>query len=234
MSYDSIKSILGFFITEVDRVLRYYQVYNALNSYNTDEYNQSDIERLNALYYEVETSYRSYGEDGHIDYSEQYYLNVIQTLGGVLGQNFNPGLSYGNIGTDFEIDLSLNSGLNPTQIIQQSIDGVRSLISSHLYDYEEVNVSNGINPDNYNPSMNPLTVEDSEKVISKVGVILGAIRNISVVISVIILMIIGVKYIFGSVEEKANYKATLLPYIIGFVMSVTGTTIVSFIYNMVK
>jgi hypothetical protein len=46
-------------------------------------------------------------------------------------------------------------------------------------------------------------------------------------------MIIGFKYIIGSVEEKANYKATMLPYIIGCVLAVSGTSIVSFIYNAI-
>ena len=57
------------------------------------------------------------------------------------------------------------------------------------------------------------------------------ITNITVVASVIILMVIGVKYIIGSVEEKANYKATLLPYIIGIIFAVSGTTIVDAIYK---
>ena len=61
--------------------------------------------------------------------------------------------------------------------------------------------------------------------------ILGAIRNISIVVSVITLMIIGLKYIIGSAEEKANYKETMIPYIIGCILAVSGTTIVSFIYN---
>ena len=59
-------------------------------------------------------------------------------------------------------------------------------------------------------------------------------RNVSVVVAVISLMIIGLKYIFGSVEEKANYKATMMPYIIGCVLAASGTTIVTFIYNAVK
>ncbi len=89
-----------------------------------------------------------------------------------------------------------------------------------------------IDPDNYNPD--DLTKGDSQLVLDKAGVILGAVRNISVVVAVITLMVIGTKYILGSVEEKANYKATLLPYVIGCVLAVAGTSIVNFIYNMVK
>lgn len=90
-----------------------------------------------------------------------------------------------------------------------------------------------IDPGFYNPTSSEPTQEDSQKFVGKVGVILGAVRNISVVISVIALMIIGIKYIFGSVEEKANYKQTLIPYVVGAVLVVSGTTLVSFIYNAV-
>lgn len=93
-------------------------------------------------------------------------------------------------------------------------------------------LSSTINPNNYIPDV--LTDEDLDVVTDKIGVVLGTIRNISVVVSVIALMIIGLKYIFGSVEEKANYKATLVPYVIGFVLAIAGTTLVDFIYNMVN
>ena len=86
-----------------------------------------------------------------------------------------------------------------------------------------------INPDDYNPG--GLTQDDTKVAFAKTGMILGAVRNISIVVSVITLMIIGLKYIFGSVEEKANYKATMVPYIIGCIMAVSGTTLVTFIYN---
>lgn len=93
------------------------------------------------------------------------------------------------------------------------------------------NVVFAINPDDYKPS--DVTTDDAVNLVDKVGIILGAIRDISVVVSVIALMIIGLKYIFGSVEEKANYKATLVPYVIGCVLAAFGTTVVSFIYNAI-
>ncbi len=57
------------------------------------------------------------------------------------------------------------------------------------------------------------------------------IRNISVIAAVIIIMIIGVKYILGSVEEKAEYKKTFMPLIIGIILVVAATTIATFIFN---
>ena len=97
----------------------------------------------------------------------------------------------------------------------------------------ETKISDGtmINPDQYQPT-DP-SESDAKPVFEKTGKILGAIRNFSAVASVIILMIIGLKYILGSAEEKANYKATMIPYIIGCIMAVGGTSLVSAIYNAV-
>lgn len=113
-----------------------------------------------------------------------------------------------------------------------NIFNINSSVSA--FDGEQLSLEKGIkistiNPNKYKPT-DPTTGE-ATKVVNKVKIILGAIRNITVVVSVISLMIIGFKYIIGSVEEKANYKATLLPYVIGFVIAISGTTIVSFIYN---
>ncbi len=58
------------------------------------------------------------------------------------------------------------------------------------------------------------------------------IRNIAVIAAVIIIMVIGVKYILGSVEEKAEYKKTFIPLIIGIVLVVAATQIATFIFNM--
>ena len=41
------------------------------------------------------------------------------------------------------------------------------------------------------------------------------IRNFAIVIGVIMLMVIGVKYMLGSAEEKADYKKSLMPLVIG-------------------
>lgn len=86
-----------------------------------------------------------------------------------------------------------------------------------------------INPSDYDPG--GITKEETSYIFAKTNMILGAIKNISIVTSVITLMIIGVKYIIGSAEEKANYKQTLVPYVIGCIMVVSGTTIVFYIYN---
>ena len=45
-------------------------------------------------------------------------------------------------------------------------------------------------------------------------------------------MIIGIKYMLGSVEEKAQYKKSLLPYIIGAVILFASVNLVQILYNV--
>ncbi len=54
--------------------------------------------------------------------------------------------------------------------------------------------------------------------------IIGIIQVIGSVTSVIVLIVIGIKYMVGSLEERAEYKKTMMPYIIGalFVFGITN------------
>lgn len=74
----------------------------------------------------------------------------------------------------------------------------------------------------------------STKLEKKANTIYAYIRNIGIILSVIILLVIGIKYMLGSVEEKANYKETLLPYIIGAFLLFTGSLIPQLIYNFMQ
>ena len=63
---------------------------------------------------------------------------------------------------------------------------------------------------------------------------MGMIRNIAAIAAVIIIMVLGVKYMLGSVEEKAEYKKSFMPLIIGIVLVVGAAAIASFIFNMAE
>ena len=64
------------------------------------------------------------------------------------------------------------------------------------------------------------------------GNIVVIIQVVGVVIAIVILLIIGIKYMIGSAEEKAEYKKTMIPYIVGAVLIFAGTSIVRVIYSM--
>ena len=85
-------------------------------------------------------------------------------------------------------------------------------------------------------NLNATFVDDnsSTALVQKTGQVMGMIRNISVIAAVIILMILGVKFMLGSVEEKAEYKKSFMPLIIGIILVVAATSIASFIFGMVS
>ena len=69
---------------------------------------------------------------------------------------------------------------------------------------------------------------------NKVGKVLGIIQNIGIVLSVIVLIGIGLRYMMGSVEEKAEYKKTLLPYFLGAVLIFSMSTIPQLIFSFME
>ena len=72
-----------------------------------------------------------------------------------------------------------------------------------------------------------LLVEEANKII-------GVINIIASISSVIFLIIIGIKYMLGSVEEKAEYKKTMGAYALGAIMVFGITNILNFIVSIVQ
>lgn len=62
--------------------------------------------------------------------------------------------------------------------------------------------------------------------------IVGIIQTVGVVLAVVILMVLGIKYMMGSAEEKADYKKTMIPYIVGAVLIFGASTVANVIYNL--
>lgn len=84
-------------------------------------------------------------------------------------------------------------------------------------------------PGAWNPTLDKDT---SIKYKSTIERLLGYINVIGIVISVIVLIIIGIKYMLGSVEEKAEYKKTMMGYLIGALLLFMTTTIANILYNI--
>lgn len=96
-------------------------------------------------------------------------------------------------------------------------------------------ISNNVFAATLNPSeVTPSAEVDSSDALGLARRVAGWIRNIAVIAAVIIIMVIGVKYILGSVEEKAEYKKTFIPLIIGIILVVAATQVATFIFNVVS
>ena len=64
--------------------------------------------------------------------------------------------------------------------------------------------------------------------------IVTIISTIGSIVSVIVLIILGIKYMMGSAEEKAEYKKTLLPYIIGAALVFAASAIAGIIFGFTQ
>ena len=61
--------------------------------------------------------------------------------------------------------------------------------------------------------------------------VLGIVQVVGSIAAVIVLVVLGIKYMMGSAEEKAEYKKTMIPYIIGAVFIFAATNLASMIYG---
>ena len=73
---------------------------------------------------------------------------------------------------------------------------------------------------------------DSKVFEESVGKILSIVQVVASLAAVICLVILGVKYMTGSIEEKAQYKKTLMPYFIGAMMVFRISNFLVVIYNV--
>ena len=58
--------------------------------------------------------------------------------------------------------------------------------------------------------------------------------NIGIIVSVISLMLIGLRTMFGSLEDKSHYKEVLPTFVIGVFIFLSCTTIPEMIYKIFK
>lgn len=74
------------------------------------------------------------------------------------------------------------------------------------------------------------TTENLKNTGNKTITILSVIGSL---ISVIVLIVLGIKYMLGSIEEKAEYKKSMLPYVIGATFVFASSAIAGAIYNII-
>ena len=85
-----------------------------------------------------------------------------------------------------------------------------------------------LKPNGVTPTVN----QDASKSISDFGgQIVGTLQTIGTVIAIVILVVLGIKYMIGSPEEKSEYKKTMIPYLIGAVLIFAAVTIANIVYN---
>lgn len=87
-----------------------------------------------------------------------------------------------------------------------------------------------ISPDSYKPEdlQNADTVKDIG------NIVIGIIQFVGTCTSVIVVIIMGIKYMTASLEEKAEYKKTMIPYLIGAVLVFATTNILGVVSTIMS
>lgn len=78
--------------------------------------------------------------------------------------------------------------------------------------------------------VNPNT-DDATGVVDVGNRIVGIIQVVGTLIAVGMVLILGIKYMAGSAEEKAANKKSMVPYLIGAAMLFIGANLVKAIYT---
>ena len=89
-----------------------------------------------------------------------------------------------------------------------------------------------IDPDDYQSS-GPST-SDVKDMFKFGGSVAGAIQIVGTIVSVGVMMILGIRYMLASADEKAEYRERILPYFIGAILLFGASNIVKVIYNVSK
>lgn len=87
-----------------------------------------------------------------------------------------------------------------------------------------------VNMDNIKPNG---TKSDTQ--MEKVGsVIVSYITSAAMVIAVVMIAVLGIKYMIGSAEEKADYKKTLVPLLVGAILVFGASAVAKIIVGLAQ
>lgn len=67
---------------------------------------------------------------------------------------------------------------------------------------------------------------------AKVGKIIGFLQWAGAIAGVLIITIFGIKYMMGSLEEKAEYKKSMIPFVVGAVVLIAAPQIAKLIFSI--
>lgn len=86
-----------------------------------------------------------------------------------------------------------------------------------------------INTDNYKTGLDK---GEANYLFKKSAKIIATLRNIAAIISVFVITILGIKYMLGSLEERAEYKKTMIPIVVGCILVCSISTILTVIQSI--
>ena len=101
-----------------------------------------------------------------------------------------------------------------------------TLITSTSNAFSITELDGNITVDQYGNVVDPININNIG------NQALTIISTIGSIVSVIMLIVLGIKYMTGSLEEKATYKRSLLPYFVGAILVFGASIIYTILYNL--
>lgn len=105
-------------------------------------------------------------------------------------------------------------------VVMMAIASISNVVLATGLEADIAAIANG------NPANKPTQVTELGKTIVTI------MQTVGIVVAIVVLLVLGIKYMMGSAEEKAEYKKTMIPYIVGAVLIFASTTIVTVVYNI--
>ena len=174
--------------------------------------------------------------------AKYYAFLIVIILGVLLGTDvYAAGAQDSNPDTQLGTDYDSLPGYGAGQQIQSNNNNKQQDDDKDKVEIEDFEVNSGeentgdgellINPNNYKPD-STVSPQNSNKVRNIGNDIIGLLQIIGTILSVTVLIVLGIKYMLGSVEERAEYKKTLLPYVIGAGLVFAASSIAQIVYNI--
>ena len=108
------------------------------------------------------------------------------------------------------------------------------IIEKEVFRAGKINKTHGVNGE-LNCNINADTIDKiNAENITNANKVIGFFQAIGSIVSVLALVLIGIKYMMGSIEEKAEYKETMTYYIVGAILVFAISNISAMIYNFAK
>lgn len=117
----------------------------------------------------------------------------------------------------------LNTNVYATNPTTQSKTSLRDIIGG-AKDF----LSQGVQGNSKDPGMDNTSMKNASELVYNIFLILG------MAVAVIVGMIMGIKFITGSIDEKADVKNSLIPYVAGCVVVFGAFAIWKFVLNIIQ
>lgn len=96
--------------------------------------------------------------------------------------------------------------------------------------YSMADVPKEIDPSAWKPD--DLNTGDVEALTSSATTIVSYIRYIGIIVTIVALIILGIKYMVGSIEERAEYKKSMKAFLIGVIVFFALSQLIAVIIDL--